>query len=62
MNCRVPKTVFFEVDRKKLEDHIKRVCNRNMRAKCKCCSLCPFREEIRNYIGAMEMTKEEAKR
>ena len=58
---KVPKTIFMEVDRKKLEDHIKRVCRRNMRAKCKCCVLCPFKEEICGFIKMMEATKEEGK-
>jgi len=58
MKSNLPKTIFLEVDRKKLADHIKRVCRGNLRHKCKCCSLCPFRNDIIQFSKVAESTKE----
>lgn len=58
MKSNMPKTIFFEVNREKLEDHIKRVCGRNLRAKCKRCNLCPFVDDIKSFVKTSESTKE----
>ena len=34
------------IDLSLLDDHVKRICRRNLRANCKCCALCPFKRLI----------------
>lgn len=55
----MPKTIFMEVNHNKLMDHIKRVCKKNLKNKCKCCQLCPFKEDIGAFVKVVDSTKEE---
>ena len=60
MKC-MPKTIFFELDKQAVMDHYKRICRGNLRNKYKCCKVCPFREQILQFVGIVENTKEKKK-
>ena len=38
--------MILEIDRKALEDHIKRVCRNNIKRSCKICNNCPFKKHV----------------
>jgi hypothetical protein len=41
------------INRDALRDHVKRVCKRNIKAKCKCCQKCPFRDAVKNMLAVL---------
>jgi len=50
-------SVYTQIDKAALKDHVKRICKRNIKSKCNCCQQCPFREVVDNMLAVLDVEK-----
>jgi predicted aldo/keto reductase-like oxidoreductase len=41
------------IDNDALKKHVRRVCKKNIKAKCKCCQECPFKDAVESMLAAL---------